>query len=300
MPDGASSFGVPDIRVRTLTDDTLRWVGFLSGAFAGGVRVFVGHPFDSLKVRMQTGERLPQVGVHGFISLYRGILPPLASIGVLTSMNFGLYENTRVSIMQNMKGIPTVPQQLWIEFIAGTVAGSTMAALTIPLENIKMVVAPHYLRPWGLQGWFRGLVPHLVQAGIGRGFYLGGYFMCKAVEDGDLLPIGINKISYGEKANSETVIGKMLAGAGAGVCGWTFTYPFDVVRNNVMRDWKRERHHSTLGCFRNLIETGGLRQLYAGFGFTLARGCAVACITLPSYDMARRALLNLASTSGIA
>jgi len=285
------------------TSEDLRWVGFLSGAFAGVNRVMVGHPFDTLKVRVQTGERLiAERSFKGFLSLYRGIVPPLFSIGCTTSINFGLYENTRLSILSRFGPNPSLGQSLRAEYIAGTAAGSLQTFVTMPLENAKVIQQTsshdHSMWRWlstlyrmnGISSLYRGLAPCIVQSGFGRGFYLGAYFLMKRFEDGKLFESHTSPLTF---ASSDTLLGKILAAAVAGVAGWSFTYPFDVVRNNMMRDYRHERYSSTLNCIRTLIKIGGIRQLYAGFMFTLVRAVPVACVSLPSYDVARHTFVYM-------
>jgi len=281
----------------------------MSGAVAGINRVLIGHPFDTLKVRLQTGGQL-FAGTSSLqasvASLYRGILPPLFSVGMSTSTNFGIYENTRLTMIGALED----PEDMWahvaIEWLAGTVAGSIMATATIPLENAKVIQQTSskqrgtisWLRVLyqarGISALYRGYFPHLLQAGCGRGFYLSAYFMIKALLDGKLFP-NLLPARVRTRMSSDTVTGKIVAAACAGVSGWAFTYPFDVARSNMMRDWRVEHHTSTLGCMRALVEAGGLGKLYAGFGFTILRAIPVACVALPSYDITRRVLLRALS-----
>lgn len=201
---------------------------------------------------------------------------------------------------------PSQSSLLSVEFIAGAVAGSIIAAATCPLENAKVIQqtsaeslsTSSWLKKMhsygGISSLYRGILPHLVQAGVGRGFYLGTYYLVKSVEDGKITPPwgwGISVIS------SDTTVGKVAAAAIAGVAGWTFTYPFDVVRSNMMRDWQRVKHQSTLGCILNLIKAGGVTKLYAGMWFTIIRAIPVASVALPSYDTARAILLGMTATT---
>jgi hypothetical protein len=81
------------------------WHGFVAGILAGVAGVVVGHPFDTVKVRMQTGDLqraqpFPSEVVQRSLlkratSLYRGILPPLLTTGCLQSLSFGVFENSR-------------------------------------------------------------------------------------------------------------------------------------------------------------------------------------------------------------
>ena len=79
--------------------------GFAAGILAGGAGVLVGHPFDTLKVKMQVARQgsstappadtpscrsaaLPRLSAFG---PYRGVLPPLLSTGIVQSINWNLW-----------------------------------------------------------------------------------------------------------------------------------------------------------------------------------------------------------------
>lgn len=61
--------------------------GFVAGIFSGFAKLSVGHPFDTIKVRLQTSQRshfkgpldcvLQTVKNEGFRGLYKGATPPL-------------------------------------------------------------------------------------------------------------------------------------------------------------------------------------------------------------------------------
>ena len=61
------------------------WIDFVAG-YAGGVcGVLVGHPFDTVKIRLQTRGHLYKSGTHAFKSIFKtegirgffkGVLPP--------------------------------------------------------------------------------------------------------------------------------------------------------------------------------------------------------------------------------
>jgi len=61
--------------------------GFVAGVFSGIAKLSVGHPFDTIKVRMQTSQHaqfsgpldclLKTVRNEGFVGVYKGATPPL-------------------------------------------------------------------------------------------------------------------------------------------------------------------------------------------------------------------------------
>ncbi|CAE8624399.1 unnamed protein product, partial [Polarella glacialis] len=87
---------------------SMRTASFAAGLTAGVARVWVGHPFDTLKVMRQTGVT-PQAS-HEWLrpslatvkGLYRGCGPPLVSVGFYTSSVFGIYETVRAPVEERL------------------------------------------------------------------------------------------------------------------------------------------------------------------------------------------------------
>ena len=61
---------------------------FIAGYVSGGCLVLAGHPFDTIKVRMQTGVKGQPPTLRG---VYRGVGPPLLTTGAVQAVNFGLF-----------------------------------------------------------------------------------------------------------------------------------------------------------------------------------------------------------------
>jgi len=72
----------------------------LAGAVAGCIMTVVGHPFDTLKVRMQTASSSvysstwacakQTVSAEGFLALYKGLQPALLTTCVTSGLRFGV------------------------------------------------------------------------------------------------------------------------------------------------------------------------------------------------------------------
>eukprot|EP00985_Skeletonema_marinoi_P032136 scaffold38986_cov153-Skeletonema_marinoi.AAC.3 len=69
----------------------------LAGGVAGSASVIVGHPFDTIKVRLQTSSangnsgKTPSSTAGGFKSLFKGMSPPLATAAICNAIIFASY-----------------------------------------------------------------------------------------------------------------------------------------------------------------------------------------------------------------
>ncbi|KAG5297950.1 mitochondrial carrier protein [Histoplasma ohiense] len=134
--------------------------GFVAGVFSGIAKLGVGHPFDTIKVRLQTTKSshfsgpldclLQTVRNEGPRALYKGATPPLMGWMVMDSVMLGsltiyrrfLFEHVS-SNKQLRRLIPfasdKVPDRLssFGHGIAGIMAGSTVSFIAAPVEHVK-------------------------------------------------------------------------------------------------------------------------------------------------------------------
>lgn len=114
---------------------------FLLHANAGCAGLLVGHPFDTVKVHMQTQNYknplyrstydcfrkiVQKESVRG---LYRGLASPMASVSVLNAIVFGVYGNVQRRTSD--------PDSVLAHFCAGTAAGITQSIICSPMELVK-------------------------------------------------------------------------------------------------------------------------------------------------------------------
>ena len=289
---------------------------FLAGWVAGFVNLAVGHPFDTGKVRAQTGFRelppstsvVPKKGfLLGWIRFgYRGVTGPLLTAGLSQSLLFGSWRSTKDALENNLRNSSSEDTKnpstlLCIDFVAGCVSGLLNAALCFPLVCVKVraqiapVAPPAFQRTPSFSTSLRetivgmsyrtalqrGLFPHMIQETVGRGLYMAAY-------------TGLS----GQCGTSKTTfqlpeLSRPLAGAAAGIMGWAGTYPCDVIRQCKIRDFYKANSTSAKQALldtslwtygKNIYIQEGVKGLYKGIGFTLARAAPVACCTLPAYD----------------
>lgn len=107
----------------------------------GCAGLLVGHPFDTVKVHLQTQDYKNPLyrGTYDCLKkiikkeslsgLYRGISSPLASISVINAVVFGVYGN----IQRQSKE----PDTIFTHMCAGSAAGLSQTLICSPMELIK-------------------------------------------------------------------------------------------------------------------------------------------------------------------
>lgn len=130
---------------------------FIAGGVAGSASVIVGHPFDTIKVRLQTSNATIVSSIYefgGITSLFRGMTAPLGAAAVINAIVFGSYgfssrlydkyseympssssSSLQVSVEEDVS-IPT--HDPWQKsLLCGAFAGFVQAFVICPLEHIK-------------------------------------------------------------------------------------------------------------------------------------------------------------------
>ena len=131
--------------------------GFLSGI----VQTLVGHPLDTIKVRLQSHRPL------GVRSLYAGVTYPLLSSGIINSISFGVADAT-ISYGYLGSGI-----------IAGVVSGFVSA----PIEYLKVQRQSNHVNAikWRdiIVSGQLAMGTTLLRDAIGYGVYFPVFYHCK-------------------------------------------------------------------------------------------------------------------------
>ncbi|KAI9000192.1 mitochondrial carrier domain-containing protein [Gaertneriomyces semiglobifer] len=122
-----------------------RYVGFFAGLASGATKLLVGHPFDTIKVRMQTegGHGRFNGPLHclrttirkeGARALYKGATPPLLGWALMDSVQMGSLNNFRLLIQGgNPAAKLTIPEHA----LAGLGAGIVVSFVATPVEVLK-------------------------------------------------------------------------------------------------------------------------------------------------------------------
>ncbi|KAG6014612.1 hypothetical protein E4U54_005021 [Claviceps lovelessii] len=164
----ATDASLTDLTVKEKRSSTRDYRGFVAGVFSGLAKLTVGHPFDTVKVRLQTSNKghftgplacvtqtLKNEGVRG---LYKGATPPLVGWMFMDSIMLGSLSVYRRLMAQHVFHAPT-----WTPGIGDGTAGLGFKALFADSSS-----PPAYLPPLGhgIAGIFAGMTVSFIAAPV--------------------------------------------------------------------------------------------------------------------------------------
>ncbi|KAJ4305652.1 hypothetical protein N0V90_001183 [Kalmusia sp. IMI 367209] len=134
--------------------------GFVAGVFSGIAKLSVGHPFDTIKVRLQTTDKahfrgpldclLQTLRNEGVKGVYKGATPPLVGWMFMDSIMLGslsVYRRVLNDNLFNPRRFPGEEQKrlpVLGHAMAGVMAGWTVSFIAGPVEHIKARLQVQY------------------------------------------------------------------------------------------------------------------------------------------------------------
>lgn len=273
---------------------------FLAGSFAGAGLVLAGHPFDTIKVRLQNEGSigrfkgpvdclLTTLREEKIRGVYKGALGPLLGQGFVSSFQFGIYNVVKPHFTTENE-----PQTLLQVWQTGTMTGAFMFIPSTPMEGIKARLQMQYseqhtgtkskysgtfdcykrvYRESGIRGWYHGGVPTFF-CRLGFGSYILGYELARR--------------RLAKSSESLSPIATLTAGGVAGLFYWFSTYPFDVIKNRMMAD--PVKYPSTSVTVRTILQHEGVTGFSRGLSVCLIRSLPANATTFLFLEIARRVL----------
>ncbi|KAI9281290.1 mitochondrial carrier domain-containing protein [Umbelopsis sp. AD052] len=283
----------------------------IAGTIGGWAQVVVGHPFDTIKVRMQTQPSPPvyKNAVECFQSLfkaegpkglYRGVTSPLAGIGICNAVLFTANGNFRRMLQGND---PNKELSLGEIGVAGMGAGLVMAFFNCPVELLKVKLQTQSAAGViGANGKLEPPYKGVIDCGIRTsrasgilGLYRGmGITLLRDVPSFASYFItyeGLKKLFQAMKKDPEnnplTSFELLMAGGLAGFGAWIPAYPQDVIKSRLQNDlsYKSARH-----VVATIMKTTGPKAFFNGIGPTLARAFPANAATFFAYETAMKAM----------
>ncbi|XP_017618277.1 mitochondrial carnitine/acylcarnitine carrier-like protein [Gossypium arboreum] len=287
-----------------------------SGTIGGAAQLIVGHPFDTIKVKLQSQPApLPgqppkypgamdavkqTLAAEGPRGLYKGMGAPLATVAAFNAVLFTVRGQMEALLRSEPGATLTVGQQV----ICGAGAGVAVSFLACPTELIKcrlqaqsvladsasagvlvkyggpMDVARHVLKSeGGIRGLFKGMVPTLAREVPGNAVVFGVYEALKQYMAGGPDTSKLGRGSF------------IVAGGLAGAAFWLTVYPTDVIKSVIqVDDYKNPKYTGSINAFRRIFASEGLKGLYKGFGPAMARSVPANAACFLAYEVTRSSL----------
>jgi len=290
------------------------------GGTVGGVGlVLVGHPFDTLKVRLQTQDAKNPMysglgdcvrktrAAEGMAGFYKGVASPLVGQMFLNAWQFGVWGAVKSFIAERENNGGRVSTQGY--FAAGALTGAAVAVLESPVDLFKTQLqtqvfkqspafttfpgcVKHIVVNHGLRGVFQGLPATVLRNFFAVSMYFGFYEMTKQY------------LSEGTEYDDGTLPTwkLMVAGGIGGFAYWPLVYPIDVVKSAMQADnLVKNRLYPSLGkTIKMLYAEGGVPRLMRGFSPCMLRALPANAVCFTGYELTVRALKGKESPAAVA
>ncbi|CAJ0752853.1 9438_t:CDS:2 [Entrophospora sp. SA101] len=288
--------------MENLVDDKKQTISGLKSFIAGGCGgvscVIVGHPFDLIKVRLQTAPEGAYKGMmdvvkqtikmDGLRGIYRGMGPPLAGVTPIFAISFWSY-NLGKKIMYSLTPNRKSQDLSLVEIMAaGAISAVPTTLVMSPVERIKVLlqvqgqatsqtkykgpsdVIKALYREGGISSIYRGAGATLLRDVPGTAVYFGAYELTKRL----LTPKG---------SNSLNPLATLFAGGMAGVAMWSIAIPPDVIKSR-LQSAPAGTYKGSLDVLRHLLKHDGPSALFKGLSPALLRAFPANAAAFLGYE----------------
>ncbi|KAI6660915.1 Mitochondrial basic amino acids transporter-like [Oopsacas minuta] len=298
---------------------------FVAGWLGGCTGLLVGHPWDTVRVRLQTqGGNVPIrykgtlhcikniIKTESVLGLYKGLAFPLLGYAGLNAAIFGTEGNV-MKLLQPNEHLPRLNNSL----IAGACGGIAGALVASPVELVKIQMQMQNIGILSQNvtqtniskiGPFTFTLMLIRNQGITALLTKGLWATilrdapCCAIYffllDG-LCYLLLNEEQRKDRTKNSNLelhpFKLFMIGGIAGTIGWSSTYPCDVIKSRLQADVVSQRplYKGVTDCFYKTISQEGIRPLFAGLKITLLTAFPINAVTLLTVIL----YLRLAGTS---
>ncbi|CAH8527157.1 unnamed protein product [Schistosoma rodhaini] len=281
---------------------------FLAGGFGGACCIVIGHPFDTIKVRLQTMPHVTSgatpmyygtfdcvkktVAADGIFGLYKGMGAPIAGVAPVFAICFFGYNLGKQLFAKD-------PMNLRKHeiLLAGMFSGIFSTAILAPGERIKCLlqvqsnaigplkysgpvdVLRQLYREGGIRSIFKGTAATLLRDVPASGVYFLSYEVMK------------NALRNPHSKNNELSVGKTLfAGGMAGIFNWLIAIPPDVLKSRLQSASEGVYPNGIRSVFSELIAKEGFLGLYRGMTPVMLRAFPANAACFLGYEVALKFL----------
>lgn len=288
------------------------------------VSTFVAYPLDSVKTRLQAYKfhsftdcvrhTYKSEGFHGF---WRGVWSPLASITLVRTVSFSIYQRSKYAlddwiyqatgssplVIANTKDAMPTLSTIACFGLAGVNAGAAITTIACPFELTKLSAQISVLmadrsdgggkndairKSYQNLGTFRtaqNLVRHRGWAGLYSGFHL--HLLRDSIGTGIYFVTyeSVKQILANANGTSPThPLAVIVAGGACGLVSWACIFPIDTAKSIYQRNCLvggRDKAVRPKIQFFN-------RQMYRGLGVSMSRSCVVNAIFFTAFEFTKK------------
>lgn len=244
---------------------------YINGGISGACGVLISHPFDTLKTRCQNNIKTSWKSdskLRTLLGLYRGILPPVISVGLEKAIVFGTFETTKKFLISKY----TIENKNnLLNFMSGGAAGFTASFIVTPLERMKILLQSNKGLDINIRYLFKGLSATFFRETPGFAIYFTVYESLK-------------KRYYTDYGKMITPYASFLFGGLAGMISWIPIYPPDRVKTIMQTN----RNSKLADVIKYIYKTDGLKGFYKGFHFSLMRAIPLHAGTFMTIELIKQ------------
>ncbi|THW55387.1 hypothetical protein D6C98_06443 [Aureobasidium pullulans] len=311
------------------SDDVKRWARRyrteLASMSSSVLSTFIAFPLDFAKTRMQSYDTRfiatvkDAYQVEGLRGFWRGVGTPMASVTLVRTISFGLYQRSKHAIdrymtqmtgqspldLANQKGQYPTLSTIACFSSAGATAGAAITFISCPFELIKLnaqlagkmkrEINPSD-RPQPISdlrtGAFRTAQQLVRDRGI-RGLYCG--YRLHLVRDtiGTAIYFGTYEtvkqvLSNGRGNEPAEPAAVALAGATCGIVSWVLIYPIDVVKTQFQKHQLETGRTQVTRPDIKFFQPGS----YRGLGVSVMRSALINMIFFSSFEQIKKRINN--------
>jgi len=287
----------------------------IAGTCGGIVVTLIGHPFDTLKVRLQAQSIAnpvynglvdcfkKTVSKEGIKGLYKGMSSPLVGQMAFRATLFSALAQSKLFLASQGTGKLSQPEF----FVAGAMTGAAASFAEGPIDfyksqmqvqAIKHAENPSMKQPNmmetvkrsfalnGVKGPFQGLGATLLRNIPANAVYFGSFECFK----------GMACEQYNCKTSDLSVGALFGMGGLAGSLYWALLFPADVIKSKMMSDaiaYPDRKYKTILSSIQGLYKEGGIACFYRGFMPCMLRSTPANGIMLMTVDKVRNYIDSL-------
>lgn len=275
---------------------------FVAGGVGGIFYILIGHPLDTVKVRLQTTPRIH----HETTPLYKGAVDCLRKIitkdgisGLYRGMGFPIVAATPICALTffgynwGTKLFANDPTHLRNNevLLAGMFSGAVTTSIIVPGDRVKCLLQVQSISPLerryrgptdvvrqlyqegGVRSLFRGTAATLLRDVPASGAYFLSYELTK------------NALQSFSGSSEDLSVGRIiLAGGVAGVFDWIVAFPPDALKSRYQTAPEGKYPNGIRSVFSEMMAKEGFLALYRGITPVLLRAFPASAACFLGYE----------------